>query len=843
MKDETSIFGAKPERLDRLVFEALRDSEAEESVPTASLGTVLERPGGQIGHYKLLSVLGEGGMGIVYLAEQQEPIRRKVALKLIKPGMDSKRVMARFEAERQALALLDHPNIAHVYDAGTTEAGRPYFVMEYVKGLSIIEYCDRHRLTIEDRLDLFRQTCFAVHHAHQKGIIHRDIKPSNILVTLQDGQAVPKIIDFGVAKAIAQPLTERTLATEESQLLGTPEYMSPEQADMASEDIDTRSDIYSLGVLLYVLLTGVLPFDSDTLRTGGIERIRQIIRETDPKTPSTRLTNLSKEAIKVAQNRGTDIGTLTKKLHKELEWIPLKAMRKERAERYRSASEFADDIENYLSGTPLVAGPLSTMYRLRKFVQRNRALVTGVLVVAASLTVGLIVSSGLYYRAERLRIDAEYARHDADRAAAESKELAEKETAARAEAERARDEAQAVTDFLKDILLLARGITGREATVVDVLDAAAAGLEEMFKDRPLIEADIQMILGGTYSSLGYFGRSVSPKERAHHIYLEQLGPEHGKTRKAANVLAISHNFGGNYREAEKIWDHPGPGLSIAVAYSHQGRYAEAERVFAEVWKRKGWDPNHIQTTYSWDLAKVYREQGRYEKAKELFIRTLDAQRKRFGDKGDPVNRSRTRCMNELARLYVILELYDEAEDLFTEGIAFDERTLPGKDHPYTLRHINGLGVLRTKQGRFKEAEILFSRALAGRKLKLGGNHPYTLETINDLGLLRRAQKHYQDAEKLITEALEGRRAKLGPDHPYTLQSIHELAVLYKEQGVYDKAELLLLKALEGHRIKLADTHPHTQESIKTLIKLYEAWGKPKQAEQLRAKLSKTENMR
>jgi serine/threonine protein kinase len=287
----------------------------ETANPTASLSEVIEQPDSRIGNYKLLSILGEGGMGIVYLAQQHQPVKRKVAIKIIKPGMDSKRVIARFEAERQALALLDHPNIAHVYDAGTTENGRPYFVMEYVKGLSITEHCDHHKLTIEDRLNLFRQVCLAVHHAHQKGIIHRDIKPSNILVSLQDDQAVLKIIDFGVAKAISQPLTEKTLFTEQGQLFGTPEYMSPEQADMANEDIDTRSDIYSLGVLLYVLLTGVLPFDSTTFREGGIEHIRQIIRESDPKTPSTRLSSLGEEAKKHAERRRTEVATLAKCLH------------------------------------------------------------------------------------------------------------------------------------------------------------------------------------------------------------------------------------------------------------------------------------------------------------------------------------------------------------------------------------------------------------------------------------------------------------------------------------------------------------------------------------------------
>jgi len=408
--DKRPIFGLEPDQLDEIlsvVTDGVDKSELSKAESpssnrrkqseisklaetTASLQESIEKLGSRIGPYKLLSILGEGGMGIVYLAEQKRPIKRRVALKVIKPGMDSKRVIARFEAERQALALLDHPNIAHVHEAGTTENGRPYFVMEYVKGLPITEHCDHHKLTIENRLKLFLQICHAVNHAHQKGIIHRDIKPSNILVSIADDQAVPKIIDFGVAKAINQPLTEKTLFTEQGQLFGTPEYMSPEQADMVNEDIDTRSDIYSLGVLLYILLTGILPFDSATFREGGIEHIRQVIRETDPKTPSSRLSNMGEEAQKVAKSRRTELTTLTKCLHKELEWIPLKAMRKERSQRYRSASELADDIENYLNNTPLIAGPPKTVYKLRKFIRRNRAFVTGVTAVLAVLIVGII---------------------------------------------------------------------------------------------------------------------------------------------------------------------------------------------------------------------------------------------------------------------------------------------------------------------------------------------------------------------------------------------------------------------------------------------------------------------
>ncbi|MHC4155436.1 MAG: protein kinase domain-containing protein, partial [Planctomycetota bacterium] len=356
----------------------------------------------------------------VYLAEQHEPVRRQVALKIIKPGMDSRQVISRFEAERQALALLDHSNIARVLDAGTTETGRPYFVMEYVKGMSITKYCDRHKLSVEKRLKLFLRVCEAVHHAHQKGIIHRDIKPSNILVSVQDDRPVPKIIDFGIAKAIAQPLTQQTLFTRQGQLLGTPEYMSPEQADMGNEDTDTRADIYSLGVVLYELLTGVLPFEHEVLEKVGFAELQRILQEEEPPRPSLRLTALGEEAKEIAERRHTQVVALARRLHRELEWIPLKAMRKDRSRRYRSASEVADDIQNYLSGAPLIAGPETAIYRVKKFVRKHAGSVVTVLLVAMAIVLGLVVSTTMYFRAERALVRAE----KAERIAKEQHKLA-----------------------------------------------------------------------------------------------------------------------------------------------------------------------------------------------------------------------------------------------------------------------------------------------------------------------------------------------------------------------------------------------------------------------------------
>ncbi|MBN1804316.1 MAG: protein kinase [Sedimentisphaerales bacterium] len=402
---------------------------------TLDISPVREGPGTKIGHYELLELIGEGGMGIVYLAEQKEPVRRKVVLKIVKPGMDSKQVIARFEAERQVLAILDHPNIAHVFDAGTTETVRPYFVMEYVKGMSITRYCDENKLSIEKRLRLFEQVCEGIHHAHQKGIIHRDIKPSNILVSVHDDKAFPKIIDFGIAKAITQPLTDKTFVTFRGQLLGTPEYMSPEQVDLATQDIDIRSDIYSLGVVLYELLTGVLPFEEETFGSRGFADIQRTIRELEPVLPSMRLTNLGEKAKAIAASRGTQVVPLARRLHRELEWIPLKAMRKDRCRRYKSASDMAEDIRNYLNGNPLIAGPETTVYRVKKFVHKHTGSVVTIALVAAVIVTGFFVSTAMYFRAEDARRKEVAARTEAEA-------TREKETAARIQAQEAEKIAQ-----------------------------------------------------------------------------------------------------------------------------------------------------------------------------------------------------------------------------------------------------------------------------------------------------------------------------------------------------------------------------------------------------------------
>jgi serine/threonine protein kinase/Tfp pilus assembly protein PilF len=402
------IFGLPPRQVGRLLSAGgqcpptQRVSADARADPTVTAACSLEQPGHWVGRHRLLSVLGEGGMGVVYLAEQDRPIHRQVALKVIKPGMDSKQVLARFEAEQQALALMEHPHVARVYDAGLTPSGRPYFVMEHVKGIPITEHCDRYRLSIEERLRLFLHVCEAVQHAHQKGIIHRDLKPSNILVMIQDQEIIPKVIDFGVARAISQPLTERTLCTEQGQLIGTPEYMSPEQADLSNQDIDTRTDVYSLGIVLYELLAGVLPFDPKILRAGGIDHIRKVICEEDPKTPSTRLSRTSvEESTESARRRRTDIRTLRRKLCGDLDWITLKALEKDRTRRYATVDALAADIRNYLNHQPVSAAPPSVLYRTRKSLRRHRTAVS-----AAGAALLLLIVAGwaihLSLRAGRL---------------------------------------------------------------------------------------------------------------------------------------------------------------------------------------------------------------------------------------------------------------------------------------------------------------------------------------------------------------------------------------------------------------------------------------------------------
>ncbi|MFV1966267.1 MAG: protein kinase [Pirellulaceae bacterium] len=416
--------------VERLLIEHEKEDGFLLDSPPPGLGSrsdqspIAEQLGSLIGRYKLLELIGEGGFGAVYMAEQQEPVRRRVALKIIKLGMDTRQVVARFEGERQALALMEHPNIAKVLDAGATETGRLYFVMELVRGVPITEFCDSNTLTTNERLKLFIAVCHAVRHAHQKGIIHRDIKPTNVMVTLHDGQPVPKVIDFGIAKATQQRLTERTVYTGYGQMIGTPQYMSPEQAEMCDQDVDTRTDIYSLGVLLYELLVGTTPFEPDELGNVGYDEMCRIIRETDPPTPSRRLSTLGDAITPVSERRQVRPAVLRKQLQGDLDWIVMKALEKDRTRRYETADALALDTERYLNEEPVLARAPSTLYRFKKYVRKHRAAAAAAACISAALIFGLILATIGLVRADRERRIATSERDRADKHAATAEALA-----------------------------------------------------------------------------------------------------------------------------------------------------------------------------------------------------------------------------------------------------------------------------------------------------------------------------------------------------------------------------------------------------------------------------------
>ncbi|MGQ0720558.1 MAG: protein kinase domain-containing protein [Candidatus Eiseniibacteriota bacterium] len=479
----------------------------------------------RVGPYQILERLGEGGMGVVYLAEQREPIRRQVALKVVKPGMDSRAVLARFEAERQALALMDHPHIARVLDAGSTEHARPFFAMELVHGEPITAYCDRHGLSNRERIALFVPVCQAVQHAHQRGVIHRDLKPSNILVTMQDGRPIPKIIDFGIAKAIASPLTDQTAHTHVGQILGTPEYMSPEQAEMGVLDIDTRSDIYSLGTVLYELLTGSLPFSRETLRAAGYAEIRRIIREVEPPRPSTRISTLGGAAADVAKRRHTDARKLTRELQRDLDWVLMKTLEKDRTRRYASVSDLAAELERFLRDEPVLAGPPSFSYRARKFAARHR---TAVGAAAVTLLAIVITTAALAY------------------ALVESNRQ-------RAAAELARAEAVAVRDFLKQMLKSAdpNEEANPDLTVREAVERAAATVGDRFGEHPLVEAEIRQTIGELLVALRA-GAAVPQLRRAYEIREHLLGPDDRATLTSLGYLAVQVEWSGETDEGEAL---------------------------------------------------------------------------------------------------------------------------------------------------------------------------------------------------------------------------------------------------------------------------------------------------
>jgi len=737
-----------------------------------------------IGPYHLLERIGQGGMGEVWLAEQKHPVRRRVALKLIKAGMNTREIVTRFESERQALALMDHPAIAKVFDAGSTPQGMPYVVMEYVAGVPITEYCDKHRLAMNERLELFVQVCSGVQHAHQKAIIHRDLKPSNILVTQVDGKPVPKIIDFGVAKAISQRLTAETMFTHAGALIGTPEYMSPEQANSGSEDIDTRSDVYSLGVVLYELLVGALPLDLTEIRDQAFFELLRRIREEDAPRPSTKLRTSSEHSSVAARNRGTEPAELDKQLKGDLDSIALKALEKERSRRYSSPSDLAGDIERYLHNEPVLAVPPSLAYRSGKFVRRHRLAVAASAVVALAVF-GLIAS---------LVIGSARVARERDRANREAQA------------------AERVSDFLVGAFAISDPdeSRGNKITAREVLDKGARQIETDLAGQPALQARLMSTMGKVYEGLGLYEPARQLLDKAIGLQKKTLGPDHQETLASQRMLARILQYQAQYPAAEKLYsetlqkqerflgsdamDALRTKANLGSLYNEQGRYADAEKLLSETVKATTQasgknSPETMSALHS--LAIAYDGERQYAKEADIWEELYRLRSQTLGpDHPDTVN-----SMQNLAYVYYKVGKAAEAEKLQRQGLEIGRRVL-GNDHPSVLLAIGNLANTLLSEGKPAEAEPLQREALEGRRRILGPNHPETQYAIANLANILSAQKRYREAEALYREALQGEIRVLGDNHPEIAFAWYNLATVEAVQGKRNDALGDLQKAID-----------------------------------------------
>jgi hypothetical protein len=832
------------------------------------------------GRYKLREKIGEGGMGEVWVAEQTQPVQRKVAVKLIKPGMDSQAVLSRFEAERQALALMDHPNIAKVLDGGTTEQGRPFFVMDYVKGVPITQYCDEARLTVAQRLALLIPVCQAVQHAHQKGIIHRDLKPSNILVCLYDGQPVPKVIDFGLAKALHQPLTEHTLYTAHGLMLGTPAYMSPEQAEVNNLDIDTRSDIYALGVILYELLTGSTPLERRQFQEAAWQEMLRLLKEEEPPRPSTRLSG-SGTLPKVAAQRQLEPAKLTKLVRGELDWIALKALAKERSRRYQTANGLARDLERYLHDEPVEACPPSVAYRARKLLRRYKGPVLAAAVALVALVAGIVGTSWGLVRADRerelaekaataerqakLEAQAQQAEAEVQQARAEAGEKLAGDRLVQMEAQKKKAEeekrvAQAVRDFLQTKLLgqadtrtqadalLERGgfaaAANRNVTVRELLDRAAAELtpekiEANFPRQPLLQAEILQTVGHTYRGVGEYGLAVSLLQRAAALCQQQLGPDHPDTIGALHVLAVAYQEAGKLPEAiqlcEKVREARERTLgpehhdtlatlnNLATAYRAAGKLPEAIRLLKQVRAanetKLGAEHPGTLTTLT-NLAVAYHAAAKLPEAIKLLEQVRAAEETKLG----PQHPSTLTALTNLADAYRDAGKLPEAIELCQQVRAGLETKL-GPEHPSTLAALNTLAVAYQDAGKLQEAVKLFEQVHAAKETKLGADHPDTLTTLHNLALAYRFAGKLPEAIKLLEQVRAAQEKKLGTDHLSTLTTLDSLGVAYQSAGKLPEAIKLFEQVRAARERKLGPDHPHTLTTLHNLAVAYQVTGK------------------
>ncbi|MCI0614033.1 serine/threonine-protein kinase [bacterium] len=703
--------------------------------------------GDEIDSYRLLNKLGEGGTGIVFEAQQFHPIERHVALKLIKAGMDSRDVLRRFGSERQSLALMNHPGIAQVFDAGVSQQGHPYFVMELVKGLPISRFCDEHFFTIEQRIELFRSVCRAVQHAHQKGVIHRDLKPSNVLVEMTDGQPQTKVIDFGIARALHRPTDDQPGFTKIGQLIGTPEYMSPEQARVNNLDVDTRTDIYSLGVMLYELLIGALPFEADAFRSGDYLEFQRILRDEEPLPPSVRLKKLGLRAEELASKRGLDAKRLIKKLSGDLDWVVMKALEKNRTRRYDTVGEFNLDLSRYLEQRTVNAHPPRARYRLKKFIARHKVAFIAASASAITLVVAIVgITMGLIV------------------------------------ANRERQRAETVSQFLQDMLLASQpeNARGRDTTYLQgVLKTASQRVDTELKNQPEAAASLHFTIALTYKSLGLHDEASRHFESALRLRQEHLGKDHELTAETMSELATLRWQQDDYKKAEAL---------AREALAIQDRIYKPE------------NNNRLFTLNT--LGLIMKSTGRFSEAEKLYREVADIRRRTLGIQ----NLSTLTSVSNLARLLEDQGRVDEAAKLMREVVDVGVKA-QGEDDPFTLVSIDILGVLMRKEGRLNEAEQLHRRALAGCVRVLGEKHVDTLGVRRNLAVLLMEQGKLVEAESELRNALATIVREYGEQTFYTLSISHALGDCLLKQDKKREAEEMYTRALTIGNVILPKDHP------------------------------------
>ena len=729
----------------------------------------------QVGPYRVIGLLAQGGMGTVYIAEQTAPVRRRVALKVIKLGMDTREVVARFEAERQALAVMEHPGIAKVLDAGASPDGRPYFVMELVKGIAITDYCDTHRLSTRDRLLLFTEVCHAVQHAHLKGVIHRDIKPSNVLVMLQDTVPVPKVIDFGIAKALTTPLTDNPLFTEVGRAVGTPAYMSPEQADPSALDVDTRTDVYSLGVMLFELLVGRLPVDPGEVGLN-VYLMRLANRETAPSSPSMKFSTLGNDAGSVSRHRNSDPKALRRQLQGDLDWIVMKALEPDRTRRYETVNALAMDVLRHLNNEPVVARPPSASYRLSRFVRRNRTLFWSGATVVVALAVGLSVAGIALVRTRQA------------------------ESRARQEAETSRQ----VASFLTNLFRVSdpSEARGNSVTAREILDRGAERVRVDLAAQPLVQAQLMRTMGGVYREMGLFSQAQPLLEQALSL-------------QSARLEATSPDLHASM-------------LDLGRLAQQQGRFAAAEslyiRTIASQERAFGRDDPRIANTLS-ALGGMLVTRGRYAEADSLLTRAL-ALRARSSA---PDDADYARAVRHLAATRWAQGRLADAEPLFQRALAMFER-VSGSDSPDVGRTLNNLGVVYYGLKRYDDAERYYQRAEASLSKSLGADHPNVASININLGEIAWHRGQLPEAQVRLLRALSIYSKRVEPNHPSIATAEYDLANVLRDEGQYAEAEVRYRRALSIREGAFGATAPGVGEVLVDYAKLLRATRHPDEAE-------------